>query len=363
MTAQTVKCLVWDLDETLWRGILLEGDDVVLAEGAVEVLRGLDERGILHSIASRNDASAAFALLERLGVADYFLYPQIGWGRKPDAVHTIAEKLQLALDAVAFVDDQPSERAEMAHYLPQVRCYPADQVPDLLRRPEFTPAVVTGEARRRRQMYRAGQDRAATRASFAGPDDDFVRSLEMVMHIDAAGEPDLHRLAELTQRTSQMNATGVHYSHEALRAACADPRHTVLVMAIDDRFGPHGAVGVVLIERHPGTWHLKLLATSCRVVPFGAGSALLRWLVDRAAAAGVHLIADFQATDRNRIMEVTYRFAGFAEATCRCQAVLADPAAGAVARLHLSPSPVCPSTAIRVAAAASANDATSPLST
>lgn len=359
MAARTIKCLIWDLDETLWRGTLLEGDDVVLADSVLDVLSGLDERGILHSIASRNDPDTALAALERLGVADYFLYPQIGWGRKPDAVRAIAERFDFALDAVAFVDDQPTERAEMAYHLPQVRCYPADQVPALPHRPEFTPVVVTEDARRRRQMYRATQERAASRIAFAGPDEEFLRSLEMVLRIGTAGEPDLPRLAELTQRTTQMNTTGVHYSQEALRALSADPRHTVLMVTMEDRFGPHGVVGMVLVERHPGAWYVKLLATSCRVVPFGAGSVLLRWLVDRAAAAGVHLVADFRRTDRNRIMEVAYRFAGFTETTCECQAALAPPG---VVRLHLLPSPVCPSETIRVEATASAEDATSKLS-
>ncbi|GAA0899657.1 hypothetical protein GCM10009558_110900 [Virgisporangium aurantiacum] len=80
-----VKCLVWDLDNTLWRGTLLEGDDVRLAPGVVATLRALDERGILHSVVSRNDHDAAWNTLEALGVADYFLRPRIGWGRKPDA--------------------------------------------------------------------------------------------------------------------------------------------------------------------------------------------------------------------------------------------------------------------------------------
>jgi methoxymalonate biosynthesis protein len=80
---------------------------------------------------------------------------------------------------------------------------------------------------------------------------------------------------------------------------------------MSDRFGPHGAVGIVLLARHARLWHLKLLATSCRVVAFGAGTVLLNWLTDQAAAAGVDLVADFRRTDRNRMMEVAYRFAGF----------------------------------------------------
>ncbi len=89
-------------------------------------------------------------------------------------------------------------------------------------------------------------------------------------------------------------------------------------MTLDRQIRPHGAVGVLLLEYHPAVWHLKLLATSCRVVTFGAGSVLLNWLVDQAAQAGAHLAADFRPTARNRMMDVAYRFAGFTDEPCDC---------------------------------------------
>jgi methoxymalonate biosynthesis protein len=138
------------------------------------------------------------------------------------------------------------------------------------------------------------------------------------MEIKRADQEDISRVEELTLRTSQMNATGVHYPDQVLRGLLADADHEVLTVALTDRFGPHGAVGVLLLERHPAVWHLKLLATSCRVVTFGAGTVLLNWLVDQAAQTGAHLAADFRPTDRNRMMEIAYRFAGFAQDDCAC---------------------------------------------
>ncbi len=351
-TVDLVKCLVWDLDETLWRGTLLEGDDLALAPGVLDVIRTLDARGVLQSVASRNDHDDAWPRLERLGVAEYLVLPRIGWGRKSDAVRAIAAELGFAERAMAFVDDQPVDRAEVAYHLPEVRCYAADEVPTLPARPELSPTVVTVDGRQRRAMYQAGFRREAARSDFSGPDDDFLRSLALRMRIGLAGAEELSRVEELTLRTSQMNATGVHYSTADLRGLLADPRHAVLVMTMTDRFGPHGAVGVALVERHPPTghppaWHLKLLATSCRVVSFGAGSVLLRWLTDRAAAAGAHLVADFRPTDRNRIMEVAYRFAGLAERPCDCQDALAEAADG-VQRLHLVPQRQDPPTTMLV---------------
>ncbi|MFF8644223.1 HAD-IIIC family phosphatase [Streptomyces sp. NPDC015345] len=309
----TVKCLVWDLDNTLWRGTLLEDGEVALHEGLREVIAELDSRGILQAIASRNDHDHAWAQLEKLGVAEYFVLPRINWGAKSASVRAIAEELNFALSTIAFIDDQPAERAEVAFHLPEVRCYPAEEALALVGLAEFTPPVVTGDARRRRQMYQAGVRREAERTGHAGSDEEFLRSLSLELRIERAGDEEIARVEELTLRTSQMNATGVHYSDEALRALVADERHEVLVGSLTDRFGPHGAIGVILLERRPQSWHIKLLATSCRVVSFGVGAALLRWLSDEAARAGVALTAGFRRTERNRMMEVAYRFAGFCE--------------------------------------------------
>lgn len=332
-----VKCLVWDLDNTLWQGTLLEDGEVHLTDEIREVIRALDARGILQSVASKNDFEPAWERLEKLGVAEYFVVPRIGWGPKSESVTAIAERLRFAEHTIAFIDDQPAERAEVNHHLPKVRCYSADQVLELTGLPEFSPVTVTVDSARRREMYQAGFRRETEQADFKGPDEEFLRSLELEMTIGRAGEEELSRVEELTLRTSQMNATGVHYPDTVLRGLLTDPDHEVLVTTMADRFGPHGAVGVLLLERHTEVWHLKLLATSCRVVSFGAGAALLNWLTDQAARAGVHLVADFRATERNRMMEVAYRFAGFAEEACACGAALPVAPEPGVQRLHLLP--------------------------
>ena len=342
-----VKCLVWDLDNTLWQGVLLEDGDVQVPEDIRRVVIGLDDRGILQSVSSKNDHEHAFEWLEKLGLAEYMVLPQIGWGVKSAGIEAIADRLQFAQHTIAFIDDQSAERAEVAHRLPAVRCYPADMAPRLLDLPEFTPVMITKDSRNRRAMYRANFARDTARTEHTGPDEDFLRTLGLQMTIHRADEEDLHRVEELTLRTSQMNATGVHYSHDTLRGLLPDPRHEVLVVGMSDRFGPHGAVGVVLLERHEELWYLKLLATSCRVVSFGAGAVLLRWLSNQVARSGAHLVADFRRTERNRMMEVAYRFAGFADSACACLAVLA-PGSGQVQRLHLVPQRQCVPDTMRI---------------
>jgi methoxymalonate biosynthesis protein len=346
---KTVKCLVWDLDNTLWQGTLVEDGEVALAEQIRAVVVALDARGILQSVASKNDHEPAWARLEQLGLADYFVLPQISWGPKSAAVRRIADKLSFAYGTMAFVDDQATERAEVTYHLPDVRCYPASEVLSLPDRPEFQPTV-TEDSRRRRQMYQAGFRRDSFRDAFAGTDEDFLRTLDLELRIGRATDTELARVEELTLRTSQMNATGVHYSDATLRGLLADPTHEVLVITMSDRFGPHGAVGVVLLERHPAVWHIKLLATSCRVVSLGAGATLLRWLLDQSARAGVHLAADFRRTDRNRMMEVAYRFAGLTDDACPCIEAGGLSGREGIEVLHVRPTPQPASTTMRVLA-------------
>jgi methoxymalonate biosynthesis protein len=344
-----MKCLVWDLDNTLWQGTLLEDEEVRLPPEIQDVIVKLDARGVLQSIASKNDHDLAWGRLEKLGIAEYFVHPHINWGRKSDSVIQIAEQLNFALATIAFIDDQPSERAEVAFRAPEVRCYPAEQARSLGDLPEFSPEMITIDARRRRQMYQASFRRDAERESFAGPDEEFLRSLDLTMSIKQAGPEDLSRVEELTLRTSQMNATGVHYPDEVLRGLLSDRGHAVLTVTLTDRFGPHGAVGVLLLEYHPAVWHLKLLATSCRVVSFGAGAVILNWLIDQAARAGAHLAADFRPTNRNRMMDIAYRFAGLNGDPCQCLAELGSAAGpDGVQRLHLIADPRNAPTTIRL---------------
>ncbi len=339
-TPVLVKCLVWDLDNTLWSGTLLEDPEVRFAEEIRDVIATLDSRGILQSIASKNEYDVAWGQLEQFGIAEYFVHPRIGWGPKSESVLGIADDLNFALGTIAFIDDLLSERAEVAFRAPEVRCYDAQQVLSLTGLPEFSPAGVTVDARCRRQMYQASFRRDAERESFAGPDEDFLRSLGLEMVIKRADEEDICRVEELTLRTSQMNATGVHYPEEVLRGLLADPDHDVLTVTMTDRFGPHGAVGVMLLEYRPAVWRLRLLATSCRVVSFGVGAVILNWLIDQAARAGVHLAADLRRTDRNRMMDIAYRFAGFTDESCPCLGDL-GPAADrdGIQCLHLTVGP------------------------
>lgn len=308
-----VKCVVWDLDNTAWDGTLLEDANVALREAAVTVIKTLDERGILHSIASRNDHDAAMAKLTEHGIAEYFLHPQINWGTKSESIKAISQALNIGLDAIAFVDDQPFERDEVQFSLPGVRCIDAAELPSILAMPEMNPPFITEDSRMRRSMYLADFERKKVEEAHRGPPDEFLASLAMRFVIARAKEEDLRRAEELTLRTNQLNTTGDTYSYEELDALRRSPDHELLIASLDDRYGTYGKIGLALVERGAEAWTIKLLLMSCRVMSRGVGTVLLNHILRRARAAGVRLRAEFVATDRNRMMYVTYKFAGFRE--------------------------------------------------
>jgi FkbH-like protein len=310
-----IKCVIWDLDDTVWEGVLLEQGGKVLRPQVADVVRELDRRGVLQSIASRNDLDAALARLRELGLADYFLVPQIGWGAKSRAVAAIAEALNLGLDAFAFVDDQPFEREEVASVHPQVLVLDAAQVPALLTMPELMPRFVTEDSKNRRRMYQADVARKEAREAFDGPEESFLAGLNLRFTIARAEPGDLERAEELTVRTHQLNATGRTYSYEELDAFRRSSQHVLLIASLQDRFDSYGKIGLALVEQHPEVWTLKLLLMSCRVMSRGVGSILLSHIMGLARAARVRLDAEFVPTDRNRAMYVTFKFAGFRERT------------------------------------------------
>ncbi|MEV0114282.1 HAD-IIIC family phosphatase [Streptomyces sp. NPDC050844] len=308
--SELVKCVVWDLDDTVWDGVLSEGTGVELRPGVREVIDALDQRGILQSIVSKNDEKAALTELERLGIRDYFLVPHVSWQPKSELVRSIAGRLNIGVDTLMFIDDSEFERAEVEFALPQVRCVDAAEASGLLARPELSRPV-TAEGRGRRAMYVQAEQRGEYEKSFAGPQIEFLRSLRMRLTVAVATPEDLERAAELTERTHQLNTTGLTFSKAELRDLMDRDDQTLLVARLEDRFGTYGTIGLTLVGRSQSEWRIRLFLMSCRVMGRNVGGAILRYLAQAADAGQVSLTADFLPTEVNKPMYTVYRLAGF----------------------------------------------------
>ncbi len=315
MDERKIKCVVWDLDNTLWNGTLLEGDDVHIDDQVRNVLETLDNRGILQSVASKNEYDLTMSKLHELGLGDYFLYPQINWNPKSESVGAIAESINIGVDTLAFIDDQAFEREEVNFSVPDVMCIDAAQIGDILDMPEMNPRFITDESIIRREMYRSDIQRKNIEEDFAGPQEKFLASLDMVFKIGLAKEEDLQRAEELTVRTHQLNTTGYTYSYDELNEFRQSGRHILLVASLDDKYGTYGKIGLTLIECDDTEkiWNIRLLLMSCRVMARGVGSILINHIRSLAREKGVRLRAELVPNDRNRMMYMAYKFANFKE--------------------------------------------------
>jgi FkbH-like protein len=313
VSADKVKCVVWDLDNTIWDGILAESDQVTLKNNIKPIITELDNRGILQSISSKNDYDVAKAKLKEFQLWDYFIYPQINWNPKSEAIKTIAKSINIGIDTLAFVDDQPFELEEVGYACPDVRCINANELEGLLDMDCMNPKFVTSDSKNRRQLYQNDITRNAVEKDFNGTQEEFLASLNMNFRISRAKESDLQRVEELTVRTHQLNSTGYIYSYDELCECIKNDKYEVLVTRLDDKYGSYGTIGLSLIEKYSDIWEVKLLIMSCRVMSRGVGNILLNHICNEARKSGVKVRAQFVPTDRNRIMYITYKFNGFKE--------------------------------------------------
>lgn len=309
---QKIKCVVWDLDNTLWEGILSEGDDVKLRNGIVEIMKTLDERGILQSVASKNTFDDAYGKLCELGVADYLLYPQINWNPKSESMKVISERLNLGIDSFALVDDSPFEREEVMSASDKILTIDAadiNKIPDM---PCMIPRFITEDTKNRRLMYIADSKRKQDEQEFSGDNTEFLKSLGMELSIAPVTEHDLQRAYELTVRTHQLNSTGYTYSYDELKELISSDKHIFRIAQLTDKYGDYGKIGLILVE-NTDVLKIKLLLMSCRVMSRGVGSAILIYLSRLQKKLNKPMYAEFRTTDRNRIMYITYKMMGFDE--------------------------------------------------
>jgi FkbH-like protein len=313
VTKKKIKCVVWDLDNTVWSGTLSEDKNVMLNQKSVAVIKTLDSRGILQSIASKNNYNDAMQVLTSFDIDKYFLYPKINWGSKSDSLKEISADLNIDLDTFAFIDDNQFELDEIHFALPNVIVIHVNNIARMIDSDLFKPKYITKESKNRRKMYVNDYQRKNSEAKFKGSKEAFLKTLALKFTISKATANDLKRAEELTIRTNQLNTTGYTYSYEKLAEFKDSAKHILLIVELEDRYGSYGKIGLVLLEKQIGAWIIKLLLMSCRVISRGVGSILIHYLRHLSQKNNMRLLAEFIPTNRNRMMWMTYRFTGFKE--------------------------------------------------
>ena len=313
LPAKKVKCVAWDLDNTLWHGVIGDVNDGGVKPNAemVELIDKLDQRGILQTIVSKNDYEIAWPQLEQLGLADYFLYPAIHWGPKSRSVQQIADELNINVDTFAVIDDSPFERREISNLLPQVRVYDPAFGPSIIDEDAFK-VVISEETRGRRLKYLTDAKRKRVHQTWRGDYTEFLKSCHMSMQIRRPRATDDSRCIELLQRSNQFNLSGRTYQPDDFYQLRDSEQHDCLCFEVADDFGAYGIVGVAAFETSGDIPTLVDFVLSCRVAQKMVEATFLKWYAVRQRALGhQQLQVRLRVTSRNSPLRTVLKELGF----------------------------------------------------
>jgi len=330
LSGRTAKVLVVDLDNTLWGGVIGEDGMAGIKVGPEypgaayqalqRVLLDLSRKGILLAVCSKNNLDDAMEALEKhpgmLVRAKHFAALRINWTDKSQNLREIAQELNVGIDALAFLDDNPFEREQVRAALPEIT------VIDLPRNPlEYASAVrncaaferltLSSEDQQRTEMYAAQKQRAGAEQNFQSKED-FFRFLEQEAELEPVSELTLARVAQLTQKTNQFNLTTRRYTEPQIAGMAKQPDWHIFSIKVRDRFGDHGLVGVAIAHDQGEQCEVDTFLLSCRVIGRTVETALLAHLAESARRRGrKRLVGWFLATKKNAPARDFYEQHGF----------------------------------------------------
>jgi FkbH-like protein len=330
---RTKKCLVMDLDNTLWGGVLGEegpegieiGPGSAIGEAFLAFQRTivmLKSRGVMLAMNSKNndaDVREAFRLRSDMPLKlDDFSSLKINWQNKHENLIAIAEELSIGIDSLVFIDDNPVECALIEEMLPAVRVVrlpsdPADYGDVLLDLMEFEKLSITAEDRAKTRQYQEQRQRAEHRAA-VGDLGAYLASLQTEIRIRAPSNASRARVHQLFSKTNQFNVTTKRYSPADIDRFMSDDRFVLRTIEATDRFGPLGIIGVYLIDLSNGTPYVDSFLMSCRAIGRGIETAVMNTIKEEFLQTQRHpaLLADFVPTKKNVPARAFYESQGFA---------------------------------------------------
>jgi len=325
------RCLVLDLDNTLWGGAI--GDDglpgIVLGRGDatgeafLNVQRTaleLRERGVVLAVCSKNDDETAREPFrnhpEMLLREHHIAVFQANWNDKATNIRAIAEALSLGPESMVLLDDSPVERGLVREFLPEVAVPELPEDPALYARTMlaagyFEAVTFSAEDRRRADSYQENALRIALKEGAAGIDD-YLRSLGMTIHFCPFDLLGRARIAQLINKSNQFNLTTRRYSEAQIARLETDPAFFTLQARLADSFGDNGMISAVICVRNQQDWQIDTWLMSCRVLGRMVEHAVLDEIVRNASVQGIRkLIGTYLPTPRNKLVEEHYGRLGF----------------------------------------------------
>ena len=258
-----IKCVAWDLDNTLWNGVLIEGK-VLLNQNIVHLIKELDSKGIVNSIVSKNDFNEAYNKIKEYHLDEYFVFPHINWIPKSVNIKDLAKRMNIGIDTIAFIDDSIFELNEVKENCPEVLCINTLNVNKIHQLDCFN-VIVTEDSKKRRNTYRMMEQEQKELENWDGNIDDFLRSCHMKLILCEPKEEEIQRCYELLQRTNQLNSSGRRLSLEEVRNIIHNKKdYKTYVLKCRDKFGDYGIIGFSIIEKKESIT-ITDFVISCRV--------------------------------------------------------------------------------------------------
>src|ERR1017187_560300 len=330
LSGRVAKALVVDLDNTLWGGVIGEDGMAGIKVGPEypgaayqalqRVLLDLSRKGILLAVCSKNNLDDAMEALENhpgmLVRAKHFAAMRVNWGDKSQNLREIAQELNVGIDALAFLDDNPFEREQVRAALPEVTVIdlpknPLEYDSAVRNCPAFERLTLSAEDQQRTAMYAGQKQRANAEQSFQSKED-FFRFLEQEAELQPVSELTLARVAQLTQKTNQFNLTTRRYTETQILEMAGKPGWQILSIKVRDRFGDYGLAGVAISHDEGEQCAVDTFLLSCRVIGRTVETALLAHLAESAAQrARKRLVGWFLPTRKNAPARDFYQQHGF----------------------------------------------------
>ncbi|MBI4369963.1 MAG: HAD-IIIC family phosphatase [Elusimicrobia bacterium] len=324
------KCLVLDLDNTLWGGIL--GEDgahgIDLDTGPPGnayrdfqfFIKSLKDRGLILAINSRNNFEEAMSVIRThpymILKEDDFSSVKINWNDKVKNLEQISNELNIGLDSMIYLDDNPAERLLVRQFLPEILTVDLPHDASLYRvtleeMTDWDSLALTEEDRRRPQLYLSERRRDDLKRS-SGSMEKFLASLEMEVEIKPADDFSLPRLAQLTQRTNQFNLTTRRYNEKQLEQMRRSPLYRLYAVGAKDRFGDNGLIGAAIVFKQGAAWRIDTFLLSCRVIGRQIETVMLAKIARDARVGGATCLeGEYLPTAKNNQVQNFYAGLGF----------------------------------------------------
>ena len=268
---EAVKLVVWDLDETLWRGTLAEGDAIEISQARIDIVKTLTTRGIVNSICSKNNFDRVREQLESVGLWTYFIFPHIDFTPKGEAVKAILADMRLRAVNALFIDDNRLNIAEVLHCNPGIQTLGADKIDELLAMPAL--AGKPDPQMKRLAQYKMLERRAESRR-IAATNEEFLRNSDIRVYLEPTRIDDAERVHDMIMRTNQLNFRKRRISLGKVKALIADPGVKSETVTVTDRFGDHGIVGWYALRNG----ELLHFLFSCRIINLGVEQSVYAYL-------------------------------------------------------------------------------------